>query len=212
MKAHDRWDKIIRIRIKVLSLHDAGWSIRAISRELNVRRGSISKWVRIYQKEGATAIVSIKVSSGAGKSKLTEDQIMCLLDILKKDATQQGFPDKRWYPKRVHEVILRQFNVDYAIESINQLLKRYGYRARTEFESNQAILQALLKIVSSTRPSKYGLNGKYWTAKLVTDLSEKLFQRRFSENHIWHYMSKNGFSFTRHKKGLPQLLNKKTAT
>lgn len=64
---------------------------------------------------------------GHKPSKLTPDQKESLLIYLEKGASHFGFEGDFWDSKRVKQLILEQFSVEYHIDYMPDLLKDLGY-------------------------------------------------------------------------------------
>jgi putative transposase len=72
---------------------------------------------------GGTKALGAKPVPGRPR-KLGEGECQRLLKLLRTGAKAHGYPDDRWTLKRVSELILREFRVQYHPRHVWRLLRR----------------------------------------------------------------------------------------
>lgn len=189
---------LVRKRIRAIALWQKNVPKEEIIQELGVSRVVINKWIRLYKKEGLKGLTTVKVSSAALKSYLSQLQVRVLLEWLTHGATDHGFPDDKWTPSRVSILIKKKFGVKYKPTSINRLLERFGTRVKTQRDHDE--LNKLLSVVKRSNPELWNYQSRYWTAPIVSDLSEILFGYRYSTQQIYKYFSAHKWSFHKNRR------------
>jgi transposase len=87
------------------------------------------KWIRhlrlLYEKEGDKVLILQK--PGGSVCRLDESDLSALRGILDKGSESYGLEGAFWDRKRVKYVIKQEFNVDYDIEHISDILAKINY-------------------------------------------------------------------------------------
>jgi len=107
-------------------LRSKGWTLAAIGEALGVTQGAVSQWLKVHKGQGEQGLVSGRSRTG-GRPKLTEEQAVRLLELLKAGAEEAGQIGQRWEGKRVAALIKREFGISYLPTSIPRLLRRLGW-------------------------------------------------------------------------------------
>lgn len=112
-------------RLRAWTLHQEGWSGRAIAKALGVTPGAVSQWVKRARAGGAQALAH-RMPPGP-PSKLTAAQKTALVRLLEQGAEAHGFLGEVWTTKRVAAVIKRALGVRYHPASMSRLLRAIGW-------------------------------------------------------------------------------------
>ena len=118
----------------------------AIARRLSVSRTTVGQWAKDLAEGGLRQLYQRR--STGRPSKLNDEQMDELDQILRRGALAAGFPTARWTLARVKRVIGREFAVTYHVCYIPRLLERLGWSlqqplARAE-ERDEEVIQAWL--------------------------------------------------------------------
>jgi transposase len=79
-----------------------------------------------YKMNGASAIAILEQQTGASP-KLSDTQLLELKNILDKGAEAYGLEGAFWDRKRVKQVILDKFSVEYSIGHLSSILSKLNY-------------------------------------------------------------------------------------
>jgi transposase len=112
-------------RLRAWSLHQAGWTGRAIAQALGVTEGAVSQWLKRAREQGPTALHH-RMPPGP-TPKLTAEQRAQLPALLAHGAEAYGFLGDMWTTKRVATMIRREFGVTYHPAHISRLLRQFGW-------------------------------------------------------------------------------------
>jgi putative transposase len=126
-----RWtgEQLEERRIAGMQLLRAGkLSQTEMARRLGVSRMSVYGWKRAYGSGGRKALKQRKASGRPSKLSVKEREQ--LLHILEEGALKAGFKTERWTLKRVQQVLQREFNVPYHVNSLHRLLRGLGSRLK----------------------------------------------------------------------------------
>ncbi len=112
-------------RLRAWSLHQAGWTGRAIAQALGVTEGAVSQWLKRAREQGRAALHH-RMPPGPAP-KLTAEQRAQLPALLAHGAEAYGFLGDVWTTKRVAAVIQREFGVTYHPAHVSRLLRQLGW-------------------------------------------------------------------------------------
>jgi transposase len=124
-----------------------------VAHRLRVSRQSVYEWVRRYRLQGADGIAP-KVRPGP-QARLQLLQERRLTEVLLKGARAAGYRTDLWTRRRVREIIVREFGVDYHTDHISRVLARMGWtcqkperqaRERNPLDVEQWIKERWLRI------------------------------------------------------------------
>ena len=106
-------------------LRDTKMTKAAIARRLSVSRAAVGNWVKALS-EGGLQELGQRFSTGR-PSKLSDEQMEDLEQILRRGALAAGFPTERWTLARVKQLIEREYAVTYHLNYLPRLLQRLGW-------------------------------------------------------------------------------------
>ncbi len=111
-------------RFRAIELYKERKKINDIAYFFGVHRGSVSRWITTYKREGKEKLKSKKAQGPS--YKLTNKEMNELLEILKDDATQHGFETPLWTCKRLQQVIYKKTGKKVHTTNIMRWLKRWN--------------------------------------------------------------------------------------
>lgn len=115
-------------RRTAVALRKTGKSIRYVARQVGCVPSSVVRWTQTYEREGPDGLKS-KPQAGS-KPRLSSLQKEALCSKLLDGACTHGWESDLWTLKRVAELILREFGVEYHISSAHRLLHELGFSAQ----------------------------------------------------------------------------------
>jgi transposase len=122
-KAPANWREARRMR--AWELKQQGWKQNKIAEALGVSEGAVSQWLKRAQLGGKEALRQRK---GQGvKSRLSEEQLQQLPEILAKGASAYGYSDDTWTQPRVAVVIKLVLGVKYGWRQAGRILHKIGW-------------------------------------------------------------------------------------
>lgn len=91
----------------------------------DVGRSTVYNWRKDYLERGSAALV-VKKASGP-RPKLTDQQMEQLRKlVVGKDPRQLQFDFAMWTRQMIHDLIKREFGVDYTLQAVGEILHRMG--------------------------------------------------------------------------------------
>lgn len=96
-----------------------------IARRLSVSRTAVGNWAKGLVIGGWRELKQ-HISTGR-PSKLSDDQLVTLRQILQRGAVAAGFPTERWTLGRVKQMVEREYDVSYHLNYIPRLLDRLDW-------------------------------------------------------------------------------------
>jgi transposase len=111
-------------RRRAWSLHEQGWTGKAIAAALGVSEAAVSMWLK-RAREGGTEALNRRPPPGA-TPKLTAAQRAQLPDLLAQGAERYDFVGDVWTTKRIAAVINRRFGVRYHPAHVSRLVRQLG--------------------------------------------------------------------------------------
>jgi len=121
--ARPDWREVRRLR--VLALHQKGWSQTTIAVALDLSQGRDSQILKCAREQGEAALRSRR-AQGA-QAKLTAAQQSQVLDWLCQGATACGFAGDVWTSVRIAQLIQQKLGVTYHAHHIPKLLRAWGW-------------------------------------------------------------------------------------
>jgi transposase len=112
-------------RIQAIQLLAQGYTKAEVANILQVAESSVYGWQKEY-REGGLGALSTKIASGR-KRLLTDAQMLELSRWLRLNPRQLEFDFGLWTRKRVRELILRKFGIDYSEQNVGRILKMLGF-------------------------------------------------------------------------------------
>lgn len=107
--------------MRALTLHQDGWSQRAIADALGVSEPAVSQWLAAARRGGLHALRSHPASGRQGK--LRADQKRLIPEFLWHGPEAYGFQGQVWTCARIAKVIAEEFGVAYHKDHVGRLLK-----------------------------------------------------------------------------------------
>lgn len=109
----------------VVSIRKLGQSPEDVAKTLGLHRGTIYKWLKIYDNTGMVGLDSTKAKGP--EPKLTGIQKQRLYKYLTKNPLQLKFEFALWTIEMIAEVIYRKFDVEYSTVHVGRILKEIGF-------------------------------------------------------------------------------------
>ena len=117
------------IRKRAVVLHKGGKTQVSIAELFGVRIATVSEWIKLYKSKGTKGLKDNKrgVKSESRKliSKQQEKQIQDMIIDTMPD--QLKLPFALWTRKAVKELVLREFGIELAINTMGDYLRAWGY-------------------------------------------------------------------------------------
>jgi transposase len=107
-------------------LRQAGWKQKDIAVALRVSEGAVSQWMSRARMGGIEALR--RHPAPGAVSRLSDEQIKRLPEVLKRGARFYGYSDENWTYRRMVEVIEREFGVRYVEQHMVRLIRKIGWR------------------------------------------------------------------------------------
>ena len=124
-----------RERLHCLLLKDQGYTNTAIADMLLVCKETVTVWLDTFEEGGLNALC--RMDAGGSDNYLSPEEIKTLQAALDQHTFQSAKQVCAW----VHE----QFDVEYSVRGIQELLKRLGYtRQKARLVPSQADLEVQL--------------------------------------------------------------------
>lgn len=111
-------------RLRAIDLHKSGKKIKDVANFFGVHRGSVSKWITKYKREGKKALKSKKALGP--KYKLTEKEMKDMIKFVYDDATIYGFETPLWTCQRLKQIIQSKTGKKIHSTNVMRWLKRWG--------------------------------------------------------------------------------------
>jgi transposase len=119
------FDALERRRFKAFGLLREGVSEAEVARQVGVHRQSVNRWAKQIEEQGREGL---KQAGRAGrKSRLSQADLNCLEERLKRGAEALGYETNLWTLERVAELVERDFGVKYHAGHVSWLLKKLGW-------------------------------------------------------------------------------------
>jgi len=117
-------DILEHYRFRAIELYREGKKINDIAHFFGIHRGSVSRWVTIYRREGKRRLKSKKAPGPS--YKLTTKEMRKLLTVLGEDATEYGFETPLWTCQRLKKIILQKTGKKLHSTNVMRWLKRWN--------------------------------------------------------------------------------------
>jgi len=112
-------------RFRAVELCKEGKSIGEISHFFGVHRGSVSRWITVYKREGKKALKR-RVAPGPAR-KLSKEEMKHIIKLLRADAMEFGFDTPLWTCKRLQQLILQETGKRLHTTNVMRWLKQWGF-------------------------------------------------------------------------------------
>jgi transposase len=115
-------------------LRKEGKSLSEISSSIQKPIMTISDWLKNIETYGLSRIYNIKQT---GKpSRLSEEQLKKLENILEESPEKQGIPFKLWTTQLVQYVIKKVFDILYKMRNIRKIVKKLNFSLKVPRQEN----------------------------------------------------------------------------
>jgi len=111
-----------QFRFRTIQLYKERKQINEIAYFFGVHRGSVSRWITLYKRDGKNALKR-KKAKGA-RYKLSREELKDILSMLHDDATIYGFETPLWTCKRVLQMMFKKTNKTMHLTGIRKLFRR----------------------------------------------------------------------------------------
>jgi transposase len=112
------------MRAAAVRLWKKGVRVEDIAKSMKLNRSTVFGWIQRYRHHGISAL---KSKHGAGApSKLSQNQIIKLIAMLRRPATEYGFDSDLWTGPRVRKLIRKMFDVTLHRNHMARFLRRLG--------------------------------------------------------------------------------------
>ena len=146
-KANKKGDLKSWRRAKAVLGYIRGISVKQLSTELTVTRGSINRWIQWFDAQGTEGIV-VRIPTGA-PAKLNESEKQELVTLIEAGPIEAGYQTGIWTGPMIGDFIQRRFGVCYHNHYIPYLLHTLGFSvqrprrllARADLEKQAAWLE-----------------------------------------------------------------------
>lgn len=112
------WKEIRRNR--AIELYENGWKLSKIAEALGVSRSAVSQWIAAVDADEEAWRSKPR---GHRPSRLSDEQMNLIPDLLSHGAEAYGFIGQVWTCERIAEVIKEEFSVSYHKAHVSRLLK-----------------------------------------------------------------------------------------
>lgn len=109
-------------RFRAVELRDKGWMVKEIAEFFGLHPDAVSRWFVKYRRKGKAALKSTKAPGP--KPKLSQKQLVDLVDCLKSDALKFGFETPLWNCNEIRLLILKRYKKKIHNSNVWRWLKR----------------------------------------------------------------------------------------
>ncbi len=121
MKKGSKLRDYVAFRRRAVKLDAKGYTQEAIADALGVGQSTISRWLSQYREEGKS---SLEYPNVGGRTRvITPEECEELRDFLARGAEAYGFIGDFWSRPRVQELIRREFDIEYHVNTVGDLLR-----------------------------------------------------------------------------------------
>lgn len=121
-------DVLEHYRFRTVELCKEGKGINEISHFFGVHRGSVSRWITVYNRDGKKAL---KRRTAPGPSrKLSEEEMVRIIKLLRSDAMKYGFETPLWTCQRLQHLIQRYTGKRLHTTNVMRWLKQWGFTSQ----------------------------------------------------------------------------------
>lgn len=134
-------------RFRAIQLYKDGKQINEIAYFFGIHRGSVSRWITLYKRNGKN-ILRRKKARGA-EYKLSKKELKDIISMLNDDATNYGFETPLWTCKRVQQMIFKKTRKTMHTTGIRKLFRKLKLSPqkpkRFAFQRNEKVVRKWLK-------------------------------------------------------------------
>jgi transposase len=120
------------LRLRALRACELGHTQAEVAEILGVARETVSRWWVAYQEDGLDGLPHERTGRPLGSGRLlTDDQAQRIQDLITTHTPEQlDIPSPLWSREAVRELIAKEFNIDLAVRTVGEYLKRWGFTAK----------------------------------------------------------------------------------
>lgn len=147
MRPHGSPEELERRRQRAMALLDEGLAPVEVAKRVGVDRRSVRRW-KAARRQGGKRALKAKPAPGRPPKLGTQDRAR-LEEILLEGAQAAGYPSDLWTCRRVAEIVLHRFGIEYHPGHIARVLHGLGWSPqkpqRRAIERNDPQVQAWIK-------------------------------------------------------------------
>lgn len=157
-------DVLEHYQFRAIELCKEGRPVNDIAHFFGVHRGSVSRWITVFKREGKKAL---KRRAAPGPThKLAETEMMQVVKLLCTDAMEHGFETPLWTCKRLQQLIQKQTGKSLHVSNIMRWLKQWGFtNQKPERQATQRDNTAVARWLKEEWP-KIQAHQRRWQAML----------------------------------------------
>jgi transposase len=125
-----------KLRRKALRLHKSGHSHEQIAVTLDVRRSTVSVWLKRGSAGLGTSEGKRGRPTGTGRLLSQEQEGRIQRDIVECTPDQLGFSFRLWSTKAIHSYIKERFGIEMQMRLVLKYLKRWGLTLKSTPKRN----------------------------------------------------------------------------
>ena len=120
------------LRLRALRGVELGWTEAQVADLLGVSRETVCRWWSAYADGGVEALPRERSGRPLGSGRLLSDsQARHIRDLLdQKSPEDLGIASPLWSRAAVRDLIRREFDIELAVRTVGEYLKRWGYTAK----------------------------------------------------------------------------------
>lgn len=109
-------------RFQAIKLRKKGWKVKDIAEAFGLNNESVSHWFTKAERHGESSLKRTKAKGNP--SKLSQEEKNKIIEWLKEDARDFGFPTPLWNCKQIQKIIKKELNKSISIPSVWEMLKK----------------------------------------------------------------------------------------
>lgn len=129
-------------RFSAIKLHHRGIHVNDIASSFGVTPQAVYRWINCAKENGKNSLKSVK--SPGPDFHLTEKQLLKLLSLLRKPASELGYSTDLWSGPRIRHLIKHEFSIEYHPKHMPRLMKNLGLELK--FPERRALEQDLKEV------------------------------------------------------------------
>ena len=120
------------LRLRALRGVELGWTEAQVADLLGVSRETVCRWWSAYADGGVEALPRERSGRPLGSGRrLSDSQARHIRDLLdQKSPEDLGIASPLWSRAAVRDLIRREFDIELAVRTVGEYLKRWGYTAK----------------------------------------------------------------------------------
>lgn len=125
-------DTLQALRLRALRGIELGYSEVELAELLGVRHETISRWWTAYRSEGLDSLPRGRTGRPQGSGRfLSDQQAEYIKEIINNNLPEQlNIAATLWTRRAVGELIRRELDIELAVRTVGQYLRRWGYTSK----------------------------------------------------------------------------------